>query len=155
MLATLHKLGVVPSFSRPSVSNDNPYSESLFRTLKYRPEYPSKPFDNIELAQSWVDGFVFWYNTQHLHSSIRYVTPDDRHHGREELILANREKVYDRARKWVMGNCLEINPAPCFFRSLSDNMQYSHGRYTLINRRYSFQPVLSPRLWVFVVLSWQ
>jgi len=99
MLATLHKLGVVPSFSRPSVSNDNPYSESLFRTMKYRPEYPSKPFKNIEYAQSWVDGFVFWYNTQHLHSSIRYVTPDDRHYGREELILANREKVYDRARK--------------------------------------------------------
>jgi transposase InsO family protein len=99
MLATLHNLGVVPSFSRPRVSNDNPYSESLFRTMKYRPEYPSKPFENIEHAQEWVDGFVFWYNTQHLHSAIRYVTPDDRHYGREENILANREKVYDRARK--------------------------------------------------------
>ena len=98
MLATLHKLGVVPSFSRPSVSNDNPYSESLFRTMKYRPEYPSKPFENIEQAQSWVDGFVFWYNTQHLHSSIRYVTPDDRHFGREKHILANRRKVYEKAR---------------------------------------------------------
>ena len=99
MLATLHKLGVVPSFSRPSVSNDNPYSESLFRTMKYRPEYPSKPFANIEQAQSWVDGFVFWYNTQHMHSSIRYVTPDDRHFGREEHILANRRKVYEKARR--------------------------------------------------------
>jgi transposase InsO family protein len=98
MLATLHKLGIIPSFSRPSVSNDNPYSESLFRTMKYRPEYPSKPFDNIEQAQSWVDGFVFWYNTQHLHSSIRYVTPDDRHCGREDHILANRKKVYKKAR---------------------------------------------------------
>jgi len=98
MLATLHKLGVVPSFSRPSVSNDNPYSESLFRTMKYRPEYPSKPFETIEHAQSWVDGFVFWYNTQHLHSSIRYVTPDDRHFGREEHTLANRRKVYEKAR---------------------------------------------------------
>ena len=98
MLATLHKLGVVPSFSRPSVSNDNPYSESLFRTMKYRPEYPSKPFGDIEQAQSWVDGFVFWYNTQHMHSSIRYVTPDDRHFGREEHILANRRKVYEKAR---------------------------------------------------------
>ncbi len=97
MLATLHKLGVVPSFSRPSVSNDNPYSESLFRTMKYRPEYPSKPFENIEHAQSWVDGFVFWYNTQHLHSSIRYVTPDDRHFSREKLILNNRKKVYEMA----------------------------------------------------------
>jgi putative transposase len=98
MLATLHKLGVIPSFSRPSVSNDNPYSESLFRTMKYRPEYPSKPFENIEQAQLWVDGFVFWYNTQHQHSSIRYVTPDDRHFGREELILGNRKKVYEKAR---------------------------------------------------------
>ena len=98
MLATLHKLRVVPSFSRPSVSNDNPYSESLFRTMKYRPEYPSKPFGDIEQAQSWVDGFVFWYNTQHMHSSIRYVTPDDRHFGREEHILANRRKVYEKAR---------------------------------------------------------
>ena len=98
MLVTLQKLGVVPSFSRPSVSNDNPYSESLFRTMKYRPEYPSKPFENIEQAQSWVDGFVFWYNTQHLHSSIRYVTPDDRHFGREEHILANRRKVYEKAQ---------------------------------------------------------
>jgi len=98
MLATLHKLGVIPSFSRPSVSNDNPYSESLFRTMKYRPEYPSKPFEDINQAQSWVDGFVFWYNTQHLHSSIRYVTPDDRHYGRDEYILANRRKVYKKAR---------------------------------------------------------
>ncbi len=98
MLATLQKLGVAPSFSRPSVSNDNPYSESLFRTMKYRPEYPSKPVENVEQAQSWVDGFVFWYNTQHLHSSIRFVTPDDRHFGSEEHILANRRKVYEKAR---------------------------------------------------------
>ena len=98
ILATLHKLGVTPSFSRPHVSNDNPYSESLFRTMKYRPEYPSKPFENIEHAQTWVDGFVFWYNTQHLHSSIRFVTPDDRHFGREKHILANRQKVYAKAR---------------------------------------------------------
>jgi len=114
MLATLHKLGVVPSFSRPSVSNDNPYSESLFRTMKYRPEYPSRPFNNIEQAQSWVDGFVFWYNTQHLHSSIRYVTPDDRHFGREERILSNRKKVYEEARnknpnRW-MRNIRNWNP---------------------------------------------
>lgn len=98
MLATMHKLGVIPSFSRPSVSNDNPYSESLFRTMKYRPEYPLKPFNDIEQTQSWVDGFVFWYNTQHLHSAIRYITPDDRHFGSEQHILANRKKVYEKAR---------------------------------------------------------
>jgi len=98
MLATLHKLGVIASFSRPSVSNDNPYSESLFRTMKYRPDYPSRPFESIDQAQSWVDGFIFWYNTRHLHSSIRFVTPDDRHYGREEHILSNRRKVYEKAR---------------------------------------------------------
>ena len=58
MLATLQKLGVVPSFSRPSVSDDNPYSESLFRTLKYTPAYPGKPFESIEAARQWVHGFV-------------------------------------------------------------------------------------------------
>lgn len=98
MLATLHNLGVTPSFSRPSVSNDNPYSESLFRTMKYRPEYPARPFATIEQAQSWIDQFVFWYNTRHLHSSIRFITPDDRHYGREQAILANRQKVYAEAK---------------------------------------------------------
>jgi transposase InsO family protein len=63
MLATLQRLGVVPSFSRPGVSNDNPYSEALFRTMKYRPEYPSRPFDTEQEAQLWVDVFVNWYNT--------------------------------------------------------------------------------------------
>ena len=55
------------------VRDDNPYSESLFRTMKYRPGYPSQPFSSLEAAQTWVDGFVSWYNTEHLHSSIRFV----------------------------------------------------------------------------------
>ena len=99
MLATLQKLGVVPSFSRPMVSDDNPYSEALFRTMKYRPEYPSKPFENLAHAQSWVDEFVGWYNTRHLHSGIRFVSPDDRHYGREQDILANRQLIYEQARR--------------------------------------------------------
>jgi putative transposase len=93
MLATLQKPGVVPSFSRPKISNDNPYSESLFRTMKYRPEYPAKPFESIADAQGWVVGFVRWYNTGHLHSAIRFVNPDDRHYGRQVCILANRQRV--------------------------------------------------------------
>jgi putative transposase len=99
MLATLHTLGVIPSFSRPRVSNDNPFSESLFRTMKYRPEYPSKPFVSIEDAQLWVDGFVHWYNSEHFHSSIRFVTPDDRHYGSEDKILSERHRVYEEAKK--------------------------------------------------------
>jgi transposase InsO family protein len=98
MLATLQNLGVVPSFSRPRVSDDNPFSESLFRTLKYRPEYPSVPFASLEEARNWVSTFVNWYNTEHLHSSLRFVTPDDRHFGREENILLNRQRVYGKAR---------------------------------------------------------
>ena len=99
MQATLQKLGVIPSFSRPMVSDDNPYSESLFRTMKYRPQYPSTPFESIEHAQGWVNKFVDWYNTRHLHSSIRFVTPDDRHYGREHAILGNRRVVYENARR--------------------------------------------------------
>lgn len=98
MLAMLQRLGVVPSFSRPGVSDDNPFSEALFRTLKYRPEYPKKPFEDVEDAQRWVDGFITWYNAGHLHSAIRFVTPDDRHFGREKDILENRKRVYEDAR---------------------------------------------------------
>ena len=99
MLATLQWLGIVPSFSRPRVSDDNPYSEALFRTLKYRPEYPRRPFETIEEARQWVRWFVRWYNTEHLHSAIRFVTPDDRHFGREPQILENRRRVYEEARR--------------------------------------------------------
>ncbi len=98
MLATMQRLGVIPSFSRPRVSDDNPFSESLFRTMKYRPEYPTRPFASLEEAQRWVDSFVMWYNTEHLHSSIQFVTPDDRHYGREDQILAERHRVYEQAR---------------------------------------------------------
>lgn len=99
MLATLQRLGVVPSFSRPHVSDDNPYSESLFRTMKYRPSYPSKPFSSIEEARQWVARFVAWYNTEHLHSAIGFVAPDDRHSGHDILLLQRRRAVYQRARR--------------------------------------------------------
>ncbi len=98
MLATLQELGVIPSFSRPSVSNDNPYSESLFRTLKYRPEYPEKPFSNLLSARRWVQGFVDWYNFEHLHSTIQFVTPNQRHTGEDIEILAKRKRVYEQAK---------------------------------------------------------
>jgi len=99
MLATLQRLGVVPSFSRPGVSDDNPFSEALFRTLKHRPAYPGKPFENVVDAQTWVDGFSSWYNAEHLHSAIRFVAPDDRHFGRQDEILENRKRVYESARQ--------------------------------------------------------
>jgi transposase InsO family protein len=98
MLATLQRLGVVPSFSRPSVSDDNPFIESLFRTMKYCPEYPSSGFASVEQARTWVARFVVWYNTQHQHSGIGYVTPADRHAGDDIAILAARRATYARAR---------------------------------------------------------
>ena len=99
MLATLQRLGVVASFSRPRVSDDNPYSEALFRTLKCRPGFPNRPFRDINEARDWVRGFVRWYNTEHLHSALNFVTPEDRYRGRDKAILAARHLVYQRARK--------------------------------------------------------
>jgi putative transposase len=108
LLAFLQGIGVVPSFSRPSVSNDNPYSESLFRTAKYRPEYPRKPFDSLEHARQWATWFVAWYNTEHRHSSIKFVTPQQRHDGSDREILAKRATLYEGAKaknpsRWTKG----------------------------------------------------
>ena len=99
MLATLQRLGVVASFSRPRVSDDNPFPEALFRTLKYRPGFSNRPFRDIDEARSWVTEFVRWYNTEHLHSGLNFVTPDDRYFGRDAGILAARHHVYTRARE--------------------------------------------------------
>lgn len=98
LLATLQQLGITPSFSRPSVSNDNPYSESLFRTLKYRPDQPAKPFASLTEARHWVASLVEWYNTVHRHSAIRFVTPAERHAGLDKAILARRKAVYAAAK---------------------------------------------------------
>ena len=99
MVATLERLGVIPSLSRPAVSDDNPYSESLFKTLKYRPSYPDRAFSSIDQAQQWVSRFVRWYNTEHLHSAIRFVTPSSRHLGKDPAILAKRVTVYEKAKR--------------------------------------------------------
>ena len=99
MVATLERLGVIASFSRPRVSDDNPYSEALFRTCKYRPEYPSKPFLSQSAALKWVQEFVVWYNGVHLHSGIRFVTPNERHDGTDTEKLRNRKKVYEEAKR--------------------------------------------------------
>ena len=99
MLATLQRLGVVPSFSRPKVSDDNLFSESLFKTLKYCPEYPSRPFGSLEEANAWVKKFVYWYNNIHLHCGIKFVTPANRPAMKDDEILENRKKVYEEAKR--------------------------------------------------------
>jgi putative transposase len=98
LLATLQALGVVASYSRPSVSDDNAFAEALFRTLKYRPDYPDGVFASLASAQQWVASFVHWYNTEHRHSAIRFVTPDQRHRRCEQELLARRAAVYHAAR---------------------------------------------------------
>ncbi len=99
MLATLHRLGIVPSFTRPRVSDDNPFSESLFRTLKYRPAYPREGFESLEQARRWVANFVRWYRFENLHSGIEFIRPVDRHEGRDEAILAHRKEIYEIAKR--------------------------------------------------------
>ena len=98
LLATLQQLGVTPSRSRPAVSNDNPYSESLFKTLKYDARYPAQPFVSLSAARDWVAGFVDGYNHEHRHSGIQFVTPEQRHTGEDRAILKQRQAVYEAAK---------------------------------------------------------
>ena len=122
MLATLQALGVMPSLSRPGVSNDNPYSESLFKTLKYRPAYPLQAFDTLFAARTWVAGLVRWYNHEHRHSAIRFVTPAQRHANLDQDILDRRASLYEtarerhplrwkgRTRNWKRIHAVHLNP---------------------------------------------
>jgi len=102
VLAMLQWLGVKPSYSRPRVSDDNAYAEALFRTAKYRPEFPANGFADLEAARAWAVSFVRWYNHEHRHSGIRYVSPAQRHSGEDRVVLAARHEVYLKAR--------ELNP---------------------------------------------
>jgi hypothetical protein len=99
VLAMLNWLGVKPSYSRPRVSDDNAFVESLFRTAKYRPEFPERGFDDLDAARCWAAEFTRWYNVEHRHSGIRYVSPAQRHAGHDTAILAARSRVYEQARQ--------------------------------------------------------
>ena len=98
VLAMLHWLGIAPSHSRPRVSDDNAFAEALFRTAKYRPEFPTKGFADLEAARHWARRFVHWYNHEHRHSGIRYVSPAQRHAGQDGPMLAARHALYQQAR---------------------------------------------------------
>ena len=107
MLAILQNLGVTPSFSRPSVSNDNPHSESISRTLKYCPQYPDTPFKSTELALDWVRKFVDWYNNIHQHSGINFVTPNARHNEKDKEILKKERKYMRLPSRKILVDGLE------------------------------------------------
>jgi putative transposase len=99
VLAMLAWLGITPSYSRPRVSDDNPFVEALFRTAKYRPAFPPKGFADLADARQWAADFVHWYNHEHRHSGIRYVTPAERHVGQDRPLLACRHVLYQQARQ--------------------------------------------------------
>jgi len=131
MLMTLYNLGVIPSFSRPRVSDDNPYSESLFKTLKYTAGYP-RYFRDLTHAREWMATFIDWYNTRHLHSGIGYVTPQQRHEGTAKAILEARNRTVGQAyqrhperwsrrpKKWTSPDTVYLNPTP--------ERKLSHGK---------------------------
>jgi putative transposase len=122
LLAKMYELGITSSRGRPRVSNDNPYSESLFRTLKYCPQWPSAGFASLQAARDWVAEFIDWYNHQHRHSRIRFVTPAQRHDGHDSAILSARHSLYEAAkahrperwsgatRNWQPINQVMLNP---------------------------------------------
>ena len=99
MLEMLHKLGVTKSFSRPRVSNDNAYSEAMFRTVKYRPEYPYQGFGTLDAAREWMVEFIHWYNHEHKHSGLKFISPIDRHSGKCAQIMEQRKAVYRQAKE--------------------------------------------------------
>ena len=116
-LALLSRSGVTFSHSRPRVSNDNPYSEPLFRTLKYSGDYlyPRDGFESLEQAQHWFDGFVEHYNEHHRHRGTRMVTPGQRYRGEDVEILKRRRQTMKVARekalrRWIQGKMLNCDP---------------------------------------------
>ncbi len=96
-LAKLAELGIRPSYSRPGVSDDNAYAESLFRTCKYRPQYPGA-FASLEEARAWMLRFTRWYNHSHKHRNLKFVSPAQRHRGEDAALFAKRTTVYEQAR---------------------------------------------------------
>ena len=135
MLGTLHKLGVATSFSRPSVSNDNAYSEAMFRTMKYHPGFPDKPFDNLEEARQWVAGFAQWYNEEHRHNALKFVTPAQRHRSEDQELLRQRTELYEaakarrperwsgRSRDWTRPEVVTLNPQKSMQTQAADKIK--------------------------------
>ena len=107
----LADLGVTKSHSRPHVSDDNPFSESQFKTLKYRPEFPDR-FGSIEDARRFCQLFFSWYNTEHHHSGIGLLTPETLHYGRAEEVIQQRQDVLTQAYQRHPERFVRAHPKP-------------------------------------------
>ena len=115
VVALMHSLGITPSHSRPRVSNDNPFSEALFRTTKYHPSLPPTGFADIHQARVWVQHFVKWYNNENYHSALRFVTPAQKHNGQDHSILARRKSLYEakkaeQPKRWIQNKTRNWDP---------------------------------------------
>lgn len=133
LLETLYQLGITPSRSRPRVSNDNPFAESVFKTCKYRPDFPVKGFMSIDQSREWVLKFVTWYNQEHRHSGINFLTPKQRHDGLSTQVFAKRSAVYEAAkaahperwtaeiRRWELEERVWLNPERIMTEIIEEN----------------------------------
>jgi len=140
VLAMLNWLGIKPSYSRPRVSDDNAFSEALLRTAKYRPEFPAQGFETLEQACAWAAEFVDWYNVDHRHSGIRYVSPEQRHSGQDQAILAARHNLYGQAkarhparwtgatRDWSLTHTVTLNPERDAVVKLATGVQHTQPK---------------------------
>lgn len=133
LLATL---GVVKSHSRPHVSNDNPFSESQFKTLKYRPDFPER-FGSQEDAHTFCRGFFHWYNHEHYHSGIGLLTPAMVHHGQASEILATRQRVLDAAYDAHPERFVNKRPSP---PALPDKVWINPPRPELATHEVATEP---------------
>ena len=135
VLAMLYWLGIVPSHSRPRVSDDNAYAEALFRTAKYPPDFPAAGSVALAEARQWAASSMHWYNHDHRHSGIRYVTPAQRHAAEDQPILAARHALYQPARaanprrwsgpirNWTPIGAITLNPERDSIVALSTSKQ--------------------------------
>jgi putative transposase len=115
LVARCYLLGIASSYSRPRTSNDNADTESMFRTVKYCVSYPYDGFESLLVARVWIEGFVQFYNEEHHHSGLNFVTPNQKHNGEDGAILANRVRVYEEAKaknpkRWFKGNTRNWEP---------------------------------------------
>lgn len=106
VLGLMHQLEITPSHSRPRVSNDNAFAESLFRTTKYHPSYPPDGFTSLDHARQWAENFVNYYNAEHKHRALNFVTPQQKHCGEDVELLENRKEILEQKRlenptRWI------------------------------------------------------